>query len=212
MKLILASQSPRRREILSALGYTFDVVTLPTDESLPADISPREAVRLLAERKGQAVAATLPATVTVLSSDTLVELDGHALGKPRDSADAWRMLLALSGRTHYVRTGVAVRRGENVYSGVASAAVTFRTITPEEAEAYVRTGEPMDKAGAYGIQGAGGTFVRRLTGDFDTVMGLSGALCADLLALSGVSAGEIHRPPAGGTELACAQDLPFLIK
>ena len=183
MQLILASKSPRRREILGAMGYHFDILTSEADESLPEGMPPREGVELLAIRKGEAVARTLKEgeDVAILSSDTLVDLDGTALGKPIDEEDAFRMLRALSGATHYVHTGVAVRCGDRVVSGVDSTAVYFRPLSDEEIRAYIKTGDPMDKAGSYGIQGAAGKFVSHIEGDFDTVVGLSSALVKKLM-------------------------------
>ncbi len=185
MPLILASKSPRRRDILTALGLTFTVRCAEADETLPQGMHPREGVELLAIRKGEAVRAMCDKGDVLLSSDTLVELDGIPLGKPIDPADARRMLHALSGTTHRVHTGVAVRRGDTVYSGVATTAVTFRPLSDEQIDAYVASGEPMDKAGAYGIQGAAGAFVAGIDGDLDTVVGLSARLCLALLARIG---------------------------
>ena len=185
MKLILASKSPRRREILGAMGYTFDIVTADCDENVGEGIRPREAVELLARRKGEAVALAngydADPEVVVLSSDTLVDLDDVALGKPVDGEDAMAMLRALSAKVHYVHTGVALRCGGRVVSGVATTAVVFRALTEEEMRAYVNSGEPMDKAGAYGIQGGAGKFVEKIEGDFDTVVGLSSALVKELM-------------------------------
>ena len=185
MKLILASKSPRRKEILGAMGYHFEILTADCDESYDEGLCPREAVELLACRKGEAVAVANDflgdEETVILSSDTLVDLDGVALGKPADAEEAMTMLRALSGKTHYVHTGVAVRCGERVISGVASTAVIFRTLSEEEMQEYVDSGEPMDKAGAYGIQGVAGKFVERIDGDFDTVVGLSATLSKKLL-------------------------------
>ena len=133
-------------------------------------------------RKSALACRSLSPDAVILSSDTLVDLGGVALGKPEDEEDAFRMLKALSGAVHYVHTGVAVRCGDTVYSSVDSTAVYFRPLSDEEIRAYIATGEPMDKAGAYGIQGAAGAFVRKIEGDFDTVMGLSSRLCEELLA------------------------------
>ena len=185
MRVILASKSPRRRELLGALGekmgFDFEIITSEVDESVEEGIPPEEAVRILAVRKGRAVAETLSPDTLVISSDTLVELCGEALGKPIDESDAVRMLSALSGRGHFVRTGVAVHYKGRVTSDVASTEVVFRTLSGEEIEEYVRSGEPMDKAGAYGIQGGAGKFVREYRGDFDTVVGLSLALTERLI-------------------------------
>lgn len=185
MSLILASKSPRRRDILEALGLTFTVLTAPTDETLPEGICPREGVCLLARRKGAAVVPLCPSDATVLSSDTLVELDGEPLGKPQDEAQACAMLRRLSGRAHNVHTGIAVHRTGQVFSDVATTRVYFRPLSEEQIAAYVASGEPMDKAGAYGIQGAAGAFVERIEGDMDTVIGLSSRLTLRLLREAG---------------------------
>lgn len=175
MKIILASKSPRRKEIFGAFaeecGFRFEIITRETDEELFGE-HPMTGVRTLAERKGAAVAAEYP-TALVVSSDTLVELDGIPLGKPIDENDACRMLRDLSGKTHNVHTGIALTLGDKVYSGVATTEVTFRELTEEEIRAYVATGEPMDKAGAYGIQGKGGSLVAGYNGEFDTVVGFN---------------------------------------
>ena len=186
MKVILASKSPRRRELLSALGkkmgFEFEIITEEVDESVEDGISPENAVRILAERKGRAVANREGLSdALVISSDTLVELDGEALGKPSDEADALRMLTALSGRGHFVRTGVAVHYKGQVRSGIASTEVVFLPLSEEDIRAYVESGEPMDKAGAYGIQGGAGRFVKEYRGDFDTVVGLSLSLTERLI-------------------------------
>ena len=180
MKYILASKSPRRRELLGEVINSFDIITREVDETLPEGIHPREGVEILAIRKGEVVAKDAPDAI-VISSDTLVELSGVALGKPTDEADAYRMLRSLSGKAHNVHTGVAVHAGGKVYSGVASTAVHFREMTDEEIYAYIATGDPMDKAGAYGIQNGGGLFVTKYDGDYDTVVGLSVKLTKKLL-------------------------------
>ena len=181
MRYVLASKSPRRRQLLGELVDSFDILTADTDESLPSGMHPREGVRVLAERKGAAVLPQLGDEVCIISSDTLVEIDGDPLGKPESEDDALAMLTRLSGRAHNVHTGVAVHLRGRVYSGVASTAVRFRSISQEEIRAYIATGEPMDKAGSYGIQGLGGAFVEGYDGDFDTVVGLSVALTRRLL-------------------------------
>ena len=186
MKVILASKSPRRRELLSSLGekmgFQFEIITEEVDESVEEGALPIDAVCILAERKGRAVASKVDSHDTlVISSDTLVELDGVALGKPTDKEDAVRMLTALSGRGHFVRTGVSVSYNGRVITDVASTEVVFYPLTDGDIMSYVESGEPMDKAGAYGIQGGAGKFVKEYMGDFDTVVGLSLALTERLI-------------------------------
>ena len=180
MKIILASKSPRRKELLSRIVKDFDIIVSDVDESVEDGVHPMDAVRILAERKGRAVAESYPDSL-VISSDTLVELSAVPLGKPESKDDAKRMLSSLSGRTHNVHTGVAVHYKGKMLSGVDSASVTFRKLTDTEIFEYVETGEPMDKAGAYAIQGIGRKFVEKYEGDFDTVMGLSVSLTEKLM-------------------------------
>ena len=179
MRIILASKSPRRKELLSQMFDSFEIITADADETLPDGVHPSRGVEILAVRKGAPVAKDAPDAL-VISSDTLVELDGVALGKPRDTEDAARMLRALSGRAHNVHTGVAVHYRGAVHSGTATTAVRFRALTDEEIDEYIRSGEPMDKAGAYGIQGLAGKFVEGYDGDYDTVVGLSMRLLRSL--------------------------------
>ena len=181
MRYILASKSPRRRELLSSIVDNFEIITREVDETLPRDIHPREGVEILAVRKGEVVAREVGDDALVISSDTLVELGGIPLGKPKDEADAFRMLKSLSGKAHNVHTGVAVHLGGRVYSGVATTAVHFREMTDGEIYSYIATGDPMDKAGAYGIQNGGGLFVTKYDGDYDTVVGLSVKLTKRLI-------------------------------
>lgn len=175
MKIILASKSPRRRELLSQLYAVFNIETVEVDEMLPEGMHPREGVAALAVRKGEPIAARNPDAL-VISSDTLVELDDSPLGKPTSEAHAKEMLRSLSGNTHRVHTGVAVHYRGKCLFGTATTSVTFRTLTEGEISDYVASGEPMDKAGAYGIQGLAGAFVDSYDGDFDTVVGLSMSL------------------------------------
>lgn len=182
-KVILASKSPRRRELLSGIVPEFDIICAEVDEALPDGIHPRDGVGVLALRKGEAVALSHPESI-VISSDTLVELDGVPLGKPIDREHAHEMLSLLSGKTHNVHTGVAVHYRGRAYSGVDSTRVTFREMTDSEIYEYIDSGEPMDKAGAYGIQGEGGKFVLGYDGKFDTVMGLSVSLTEKLIELA----------------------------
>ncbi len=180
MRIILASKSPRRKELLSEITSHFEIKTCEVDESLPREIHPHEGVEILAVRKGEVIAKDEKDSL-VISSDTLVEIGGRALGKPTDEDDAFGMLRTLSGKAHNVHTGVAVHFGGRVYSGVASTAVYFRELTDAEIRAYIATGDPMDKAGSYGIQSGGGKFVEKIEGDYDTVVGLSVSLVKKLI-------------------------------
>ncbi len=184
MRYILASKSPRRKELLGEIIKEFEIITKEVDESLPTEIHPQKGVEILAIRKGKAVADEAGADAIVISSDTLVELDGVPLGKPRDKAEAFRMLSSLSGKAHNVHTGVAVHCRGRVFSGVATTAVYFREMTEDEINEYIATGDPMDKAGSYGIQSGAGKFVEKIRGDYDTVVGLSLRLTKELLTKS----------------------------
>lgn len=181
MKVVLASRSPRRKEILLRIIDKFDIITSDADERLDEGIHPKKGVEILAIRKGEAVVPRLDSEALVISSDTLVEMDGIPLGKPVDEDDAVRILLGLSGRTHRVHTGVAVHYHGKVFSGVDTAYVTFRSFGRSEALEYVKTGEPMDKAGAYAIQGIGRKFVESYSGEFDAIVGLGLKLTKKLI-------------------------------
>lgn len=181
MKIVLASRSPRRKELLGKIIKDFEILTSDADETLPDGLHPREGVELLARRKGAAVLPHLDSEALVISSDTLVEIDGMPLGKPTDEDDAVRILMGLSGKTHRVHTGVAVHYRDRVYSGVDTAHVTFRAFDEAEALDYVKTGEPMDKAGAYAIQGIGRKFVESYRGEYDAIVGLGLKLTKELI-------------------------------
>jgi septum formation protein len=181
MKYILASKSPRRKELLAKIVPDFEIVTREVDESLPSDIHPKLGVEILAKRKGEAVLSLVGDGAVVISSDTLVEYGGIPLGKPCDEEDALRMLKLLSGKRHNVHTGIAVHYRGRCFSGVSTTAVEFKPLTDSEILEYIKSGEPMDKAGAYGIQGLGGAFVSGYFGDFDTVVGLSVELTGRLI-------------------------------
>ena len=186
-RIILASGSPRRRELLGQLYGEFEIITSEVDETLGDGVTPLRGVEILAVRKGEAVAVTLPSDCVVISSDTLVEINDEPLGKPTSRLDAYRMLRALSGNYHNVHTGIAVHYDGRVISGVASARVKFKPLSDEEIYAYIDGGEPMDKAGAYAIQGEGGKFIEGYDGDFDTIMGLSVKLTKELIdSITGV--------------------------
>lgn len=184
-RVILASQSPRRRELLALIGIAHEVRPADLDERPDAGESPTQYAERLARDKARAVAATEPGAV-VIGADTIVVLDGDVLEKPLDAADAARMLARLAGRTHTVHTAVAVARGGRIESGVESVEVTFRPLTEDQIAAYVATGEPMDKAGAYGIQGYGAVIVERIHGDYFAVMGLALGRMIGLLERLGV--------------------------
>ena len=186
-RVILASASPRRRELLSSVCDSFEIITAPTDESLENGVHPRDAVEILAIRKGRAVldAKDGISDCIVISSDTLVEMDGIPLGKPRDESEAYSMLSRLSGRGHNVHTGIAIHYKGGCVSGVATTEVRFRKLSESEIKAYIDSGDPMDKAGAYGIQSGAGKFVEEISGDFDTVVGFSIRLLRSLLSAIG---------------------------
>lgn len=181
MRVILASKSPRRRELLGRIIPDFEIITRETDETLPVGVHPRNGVEILAVRKGSAVCKQDGRDALIISSDTLVELDGEPLGKPIDGNDAMKMLMRLSGRTHNVHTGVAVHYKGKIFSGVDSSRVTFRRFDESEARDYISTGEPMDKAGAYAIQGIGARLVEKYEGEFDTIVGLGLKLTKSLI-------------------------------
>ena len=179
--LILASTSPRRAELLRMLGLPFEIRTgSVVEEALPGEL-PVPHVERLARAKAQAVSLHAPGAL-VLGGDTVVVSQGRILGKPRDADDAVSMLLALAGRAHQVISGLALyRTGALLTSGTRSTVVHFRPFGVEQARAYVETGEPMDKAGAYGIQGLGAVLVEGIEGDHSTVVGLPIPLLLDLL-------------------------------
>jgi septum formation protein len=186
--LVLASGSPRRRELLARLGLPFTVVVSNEPEPLLEGISPREQTVQLALRKARAVAFT-QSVGWILGADTIVVLDGEILGKPADPADAVTMLQRLRGRDHEVYTGLALVNAATGKEHTTSvpALVTMRDYDDAEIAAYVGTGEPLDKAGAYGIQGGGGTLVARYDGCFNTIVGLPLCGVATLLGRAGFS-------------------------
>ncbi|MBE6655859.1 MAG: septum formation protein Maf [Ruminococcaceae bacterium] len=179
--LILASKSPRRRELIETLGRPFTVKTANADETLPSGLTPAEAVTLLATRKAEAGAVGESPDDVVIGADTLVFYENEPLGKPKDEKDAVRMLTLLSGTEHLVLTGVAVVHGGVTLAAADTTVVRFRKLTEKEILRYVKTGEPMDKAGAYGIQGKGGKLVESYRGNFDNVIGLPCTLLASLI-------------------------------
>ena len=166
--IILASQSPRRQELMKLTGLPFTVRVADVDESLPV----QQEVTRVSRLKAQTIAAGAAADDIVIAADTIVVIDGRELGKPRSEQEALDMLRLLSGRTHEVVTVLSVCKGPRIESEAVVTKVTFRTLCDEELRAYVRTGEPMDKAGSYGIQGYGAMFVKCIEGDYFSVMGL----------------------------------------
>jgi septum formation protein len=187
MAIVLASQSPRRQELLARIGVEdFKTLSLDIDESYPEGLSPEDTVRYIAKKKCDAAAALCAPDDLIITADTMVFLDNDRLGKPRDEEDALRMLRALSGRAHTVCTGVSVRRGAQEERFAVSTRVFFRPATDDEIRAYIKTGEPMDKAGAYGVQSRGALFVERIDGDFFNVMGLPVEQLGLVLARFGV--------------------------
>ncbi len=195
-RVVLASSSPRRRELLTLIGIPHAVSPADIDETPFAEEEPRPHAERLARGKASVVAAREPNAV-VVAADTIVVVDGDILGKPRDEAEAASMLRRLSARQHVVFTAVAVARDGAVASDVESVDVTFRELSDADIARYIATREPMDKAGAYGIQGFGATIVTRIDGDYFAVMGLALGLMVRLMAGVGVEYrfGEIISRP-----------------
>jgi septum formation protein len=171
MDIVLASGSPRRRELLEMLGLEFSVVPAKGAEIAPEGAGPDETVAALSRAKAEEVAQAHPASL-IIAADTIVWADGRILGKPKDTDDAKAMLGALSGRAHEVYTGVTLIYGGRILSAAECTKVFFRALTDDEIDRYIATGEPMDKAGAYGIQGRASLMIKRIEGDYFNVMGL----------------------------------------
>jgi septum formation protein len=184
-RVVLASSSPRRRELLTLIGISHTVLPADIDESVLPGEEPEAHAERLAREKAGVIAAREPNAV-VIAADTIVVVDGEILGKPRDEAAAAVMLRRLSGRAHVVLTAVAVARAGQIASGVEAVDVRFRDLSDDEIERYIATREPMDKAGAYGIQGYGATIVERIDGDYFAVMGLALGRMVRLMAALGV--------------------------
>ena len=185
--IVLASGSPRRQELLNRIGITdFDIRVPETDEHYPAGLSPAQIVEYISREKADAATKLCTPEEIVITADTMVFLDQQRLGKPKDEADALRMLTDLAGRRHTVCTGVTLRQGQRSLTRAQSTDVYFRPAGREELTAYIRGGEPMDKAGAYGVQGQGALLVERLEGDFFNVMGLPVLRLSRMLAQFGV--------------------------
>ncbi len=196
-RIYLASQSPRRRELLKQIGVNFDVLVLRTAagradvlEIPQEDEEPRAFARRMAEEKsvkgGNAVGLRQLIARPVLGADTVVDIDGEIIGKPRDLDHAGEILQRLSGRTHWVHTGVAVAVADRMDSRLSSSKVAFAPLTSSAIDRYLESGEALDKAGAYGIQGRAGTFVARIEGSYTGIMGLPLFETAELLAWAGI--------------------------
>ena len=185
-KLILASGSPRRRELLSAAGFSFDVVVSDAEESMPDTSEPASVAKHNALVKAIAVAESASQDMLVIGADTIVTLNGHIYGKPADEAQAAQTLAELSGKTHQVITGVALVMGDAFFSFHETTDVVFKELSEETIAAYVATGDPLDKAGGYGIQSSGSALVDHIDGDYDNVMGLPVARLSRMLAKLGI--------------------------
>ena len=186
--IVLASASPRRQELLRRMGITeFDIRVPETEETFPEGLSPRQIVEYISREKADAAAKLCTAEEIVITADTMVFLDDQRLGKPADEADALRMLTALQGRRHTVCTGVTVRQGDRSLTESETTEVYFRPAAEAELRAYIATGESMDKAGSYGVQGKGALLVEKLNGDFFNVMGLPVLRLSRMLAQFGVN-------------------------
>ncbi|MBO5836493.1 MAG: septum formation protein Maf [Oscillospiraceae bacterium] len=168
--IILASQSPRRKELMGLFRVPFTVRVAEVSEDMDRSADPAGQVALVSRRKAEAICRT-PEDV-VIAADTIVVCQGEILGKPKEEADAFRMLRLLSGKSHQVMTGLTVLYGEKAFVGTEITDVYFRSLTDGQIRDYIRTGEPMDKAGAYGIQGGAALFVEKLVGDYYNVVGL----------------------------------------
>ncbi len=189
VRLVLASASPRRQALLAACGFDLDVDAADVDEAVVDDEAPADLVLRLARAKASAVAQRHPPDAIVVAADTTVALDRAILNKPVDDADARRMLRLLSGQTHSVLTGYCVRRGDVITDGVVVTAVAFRALRDVDVDAYLRTGEHRDKAGAYGIQGAAAVLVSSVAGSLTNVIGLP---VDEVVAAIDVVAGAAH--------------------
>ena len=188
MEIILASQSPRRRELLERMGIrSFRVLPAPGEERAAPGLSPWELVEALSRQKAARTAALAGPEDLIVAADTVVSADGRVLGKPRDEQEAAEMLALLSGREHHVYTGVTVRRGNRALTRHEDTAVRFRPLTGAEIAAYVAAGESMDKAGAYGIQGLGCLLAEGIRGDYYNVVGLPVCLLYQMLRDFGVN-------------------------
>ena len=187
MDIVLASASPRRQELLTQMGLSYRVHAVDIDEHMDRKLAPGALVETISREKAAACAALEGPEALIIAADTVVAKGDRILGKPKNEQDAREMLRLLSGTRHDVYTGYTIRRGERIYTDRKVTFVSFRSLTDEEIDAYIATGEPMDKAGAYGIQGFGALLVAAIKGDYFNVMGLPVLRLARMLEQFGVS-------------------------
>jgi len=199
-EIVLASRSPRRREILEKLNFKFLVDPPEIDETPQVGEDPITYVRRIAAAKADAVAARHDRACLVIAADTTVALDGEIFGQPRDLNEARRMIQKLSGKSHYVHTAVSVRHQNAGADGCDTAEVVLRVLSPELVDWYIGTGESMGKAGAYAVQGLGAKLVAEVRGERDTVVGLSVRLLGQQLSQVGVQISGLAETPDGSTE------------
>lgn len=200
MAIVLASQSPRRQELLKGMGLApFVVRPAQGEETAQPGLSPQALVEALSAQKAAEVAGCSAPQDLIVAADTVVAVGDQVLGKPRSRHQAQQMLQTLSGRSHMVYTGVTVRQGDRILTGHQGTQVIFRTLTQGEIESYVATGEPMDKAGAYGIQGLGALLVEEIQGDYFNVVGLPVGLLHRMLIPFGVDALALAAERGPGT-------------
>ena len=186
-RIVLASRSPRRQELLRRIGLDNFTIAVPdVDEWYPEGLSPRRTVEYISAEKSAAAANMAAPEDIVITADTMVFLGDERLGKPKDEDEAFLFLSSLSGKKHIVCTGVTVSQGNRILTDSVATDVYFRELLPEEIRAYIKTGEPMDKAGAYGVQGRGTLFVERIDGDFFNVMGMPLMKLGEMLKKFGV--------------------------
>lgn len=184
--LVLASNSPRRRDLLNQAGYPFRVIVSEADELKADDIPPAELVMENARRKAADVKGKSKAHEVILGADTLVIMDGKVFGKPKDEKEAIAMLTELSGKSHFVYTGIALIKGEKLFQRAEATKVTFASLSDEDIARYAKSGEPLGKAGAYAVQGRAATFIKGIEGSFSNVVGLPLYALTDLAKEAGI--------------------------
>ncbi len=187
-RIILASASPRRKDLLTLMGLDFEIIPSPREENIEGDLDPADYCQALAYLKASDVSELVhDPTAVIIGGDTIVVLGQHILEKPKDEADAAKMLTRLSGKTHQVITGLCILQGDKMIEKHVITEVTFRKLSPELIKAYIQTGEPMGKAGAYAIQGKGSLLIKSVNGDYSNVVGLPVAALADVLVKFGIT-------------------------